>query len=130
MFVNPAMLDAAMRCADDQNMIVSEAKMTKLIQAALDTFEGREAAVYRAISDELRRARAKHPTSRLTFTALVEEAGEVAKALMDEDGFRVREEAVQLAAMAVRLVLDGDDSLQTFRKEVGLKDFRWSVDDV
>ena len=130
MLVTPAMREAALRCADDQNMIISEAKMQKLIEAALSAFDAREAAVYRAVSDELRRARAKHPSSRVTFTALVEEAGEVAKALMDEDGFRVREEAVQLAAMAVRLVLDGDDSLQSFRKEVGLKDFRWSEDDV
>ena len=130
MLVTPAMREAALRGADDQNMIISEAKMQKLIEAALSAFDAREAAVYRAVSDELRRARAKHPSSRVTFTALVEEAGEVAKALMDEDGFRVREEAVQLAAMAVRLVLDGDDSLQSFRKEVGLKDFRWSEDDV
>lgn len=130
MLVNPAMVDAAMRCADNQNLLISEANMAKLITAALDTFEAREASVYRAISDELRRARAKHPTSRVTNTAMVEEVGEVAKALMDEAGFRVREEVVQVAAMAVRLLLDGDDYMQAFRDDVGLDDFRWSADDV
>lgn len=130
MLVNPAMVDAAMRCADNQNLLISEANMAKLITAALDTFEAREASVYRAISDELRRARAKHPTSRVTNTAMVEEVGEVAKALMDEAGFRVREEAVQVAAMAVRLLLDGDEYMQAFRDDVGLDDFRWSADDV
>lgn len=130
MLVNPAMVDAAMRCADNQNLLISEANMAKLITAALDTFEAREASVYRAISDELRRARAKHPTSRVTNTAMVEEVGEVAKALMDEAGFRVREEVVQVAAMAVRLLLDGDEYMQAFRDDVGLDDFRWSADDV
>lgn len=130
MLVNPAMVDAAMRCADQQNLLISEANMAKMLTAALNTFEAREASVYRAISDELRRARAKHPTSRVTNTAMVEEVGEVAKALMDEAGFRVREEAVQVAAMAVRLLLDGDDYMQAFRDDVGLDDFRWGTDDV
>lgn len=130
MLVNPQMMDSALREADQQNLMISPAKMTKIIQAALNTFEAREASVYRAISDELRRARAKHPTSRVTNTAMIEEVGEVAKALMDEAGFRVREEAVQVAAMAVRLLLDGDTYMQMFRDEVGLDDFKWSADDV
>lgn len=72
------------------------------------------------ISQELTRARAKFPGDRVTYTALCEEVGELAKALLDESRERVREEAVQVAVMAMRVVLDGDSSYDDLRKERGL----------
>lgn len=68
---------------------------------------------------ELHRAREKFPLSpkTRTLTALTEEVGEVAAAIFDlHDGKLhswkpVWEEAVQVAAMAMRLAVEGDPSL-------------------
>lgn len=70
---------------------------------------------------ELARARAKFPGPDATLAALVEEVGEVAKAVLDEDEERVLAEAVQVAVMAARLVLDGDSSLTDYRGRRGLR---------
>ena len=68
------------------------------------------------ISIELRRARAKFPADdNLTTIAMFEEAGEVAKAVLSEDPAAVRKECVQLAVMAMRIVLDGDPSTTAYR---------------
>lgn len=72
------------------------------------------------ISAELRRARAKFPGPDATLAALMEEVGEVAKATVDESRERVRKEAVQVAVMAIRLILDGDATLDEFRRSKGL----------
>lgn len=72
------------------------------------------------ISEELDRARTKFPGDRVTYTAMCEEVGELAKALLDESRARVREEAIQVAVMAMRVVLDGDSSYDELRKERGL----------
>lgn len=72
------------------------------------------------ISAELRRARTKFPGPDATLAALMEEVGEVAKATMDESRERVRKEAVQVAVMAIRLILDGDATLDEFRRSKGL----------
>ncbi len=69
---------------------------------------------------ELKRARDKFPGDRVTYTALCEEVGELAKALLDEPRSRVREEAIQVAVMAMRVILDGDSSYNELRKERGL----------
>jgi hypothetical protein len=69
---------------------------------------------------ELKKARTKFPGDRVTYTALCEEVGELAKALLDESSQRVREEAIQVAVMAMRVVLDGDSSYDELRKERGL----------
>lgn len=45
------------------------------------------------------------------MTALTEEVGELAKALLDESDQRVYEEAVQVAVMALRVATEGDPSL-------------------
>lgn len=66
---------------------------------------------------ELARAQTRFPESRLTMIALTEEVGELAKAVMDEPEFRVRAEAIQVAAMAKRIVLGGDQSVDEIRRE-------------
>lgn len=80
-----------------------------------------EALFLAAVADELHRARAKHPGDNAIMTVLTEEVGEVAEALMDESADRVRQEAVQVAAMAMRLVLDGDYWANMHRASKGLE---------
>lgn len=61
-----------------------------------------------AVQNEVDRARKKYPTCYLA--ALVEEVGEVAKAMMQEGSAseRAREELVQVAATAIRLIEEPD----------------------
>lgn len=72
------------------------------------------------IQAELARARSKFPGDGVTTLALVEEVGELAKATFEEPKARVREEAVQVAVMAMRVVLDGDGTLRDWRRDRGL----------
>lgn len=69
---------------------------------------------------ELVRARTKFPGKNVTFAALVEEVGELATATFEEGRERVRKEAVQVAVMAMRMVLDGDHTFDDWRKGKGL----------
>ena len=69
---------------------------------------------------ELIRARAKFPGDRIMTIALAEEFGELAKAILDEPAADVRKEAVQTAAMAARIVFDGDGSVNEWRAAKGL----------
>lgn len=72
------------------------------------------------ISDELNRARTKFPGKNVTFAAMIEEVGELATALFEENKDRVRAEAIQVAVMAMRVVLDGDHTFDSWRSEKGL----------
>lgn len=72
------------------------------------------------IRTELGRARAKFPGKNVTFAALVEEVGELAKATFEEPRSNVRKEAVQVAVMAMRMVLDGDHTFDDWRRFKGL----------
>ncbi len=65
------------------------------------------------IMSEVEKAREKFPAPNTTFAAMVEEVGEVGKALMDlELGAIHRDdlikECVQVAVMAVRIATEGD----------------------
>ena len=57
---------------------------------------------------EVEFARKKFPSNALLFAALVEEVGEAAKALQDETRERLVAELIQVAAMALRLAVEGD----------------------
>jgi hypothetical protein len=64
------------------------------------------------ISAELQFARAKFPGNNLNFPALVEEVGELSKALLDHSYGKasaesVFAEAIQVAAMAIRIAQEG-----------------------
>lgn len=72
------------------------------------------------ILDELARARSKFPGKNVTFAALVEEVGELAKATFEEPRANVRKEAIQVAVMAMRMVLDGDHTFDAWRKDKNL----------
>lgn len=67
-------------------------------------------------AEELARARAKFPGPNKNFAAMVEEVGDVAKALLDfglgKITWReVQEEAIQVAVMAQRIATEGDPTL-------------------
>jgi hypothetical protein len=79
-----------------------------------------ERALVDDIVAELFRARRKFPGKDVTFAALVEEVGELAKATFEESRARVRKEAVQVAVMAMRMVLDGDHTFDDWRASKGL----------
>lgn len=79
-----------------------------------------EALLADEILAELVRARTKFPGKNVTFAALVEEVGELATATFEEGRDRVRKEAVQVAVMAMRMVLDGDHTFDDWRASKGL----------
>ena len=80
------------------------------------------------VADEIERATALHPGPNPNLAALTEEVGELAQALLTaravvNDLARchpaywhdVRTEAVQVATMALRIVLEGDPTLEVVR---------------
>lgn len=70
---------------------------------------------------ELQRARAKFPAeTNPTNATLVEEVGEVSKALLCEPWENVIAESVQVAAMACRMATEGDATMVEFRRSQGL----------
>lgn len=75
------------------------------------------------VRTEIVKARAKFPSSRGRLAALVEEVGELSRALMEEPIGRVIEEAVQVAAMAWRIADEGDVSLKKIRRDNGQSPF-------
>lgn len=79
-----------------------------------------DAEFLRAVGDEAVRARGLFPSPIALALALAEEAGEVAKALQDEPAENVRTECIQLAAMALRLAVEGDPSIDGLRAMRGL----------
>ncbi len=72
--------------------------------------------VFMMIRDEVKAARDKFPETTHMLAALVEEVGELSQAMMEHDraqGTSVQEvlrEAVQVAAMAVRVAVEGDNN--------------------
>lgn len=79
-----------------------------------------EAELTASILAELDRARDKFPGDNVTFAALIEEVGELSTALFEEKSDRVREEAIQVAVMAIRIILDGDHTFEPWRAAKGL----------
>lgn len=76
--------------------------------------------LFSEIQAELARARSKIPGDGVTMLALMEEVGELAKATFEEPKAQVREEAIQVAVMAMRVILDGDGTLRDWRRDKGL----------
>jgi hypothetical protein len=68
------------------------------------------------VAQELDRARNKFPHTGAVAVALMEEVGELAKAMLDESPERIYREAVQVAAMAARCALEGDPALDSYRQ--------------
>ena len=72
----------------------------------------------KAINDlveEIENARHKFPGNDLLTIALMEEVGELSKALLDESLENVYREAIQVACVAIRIATEGDCSVNTYR---------------
>lgn len=82
------------------------------------------AAFIKDIPAEVRRARSKFPGSTLSMCALMEEVGELAEAMLDKPASEVRAEALQVAAMAVRIATEGDPAAEPHREARGLDPVR------
>ncbi len=79
-----------------------------------------EAELLTQIVRELDRARTKFPGDNVTTLALVEEVGELAQATFEKSRAEVRKEAIQVACMAMRVILDGDATLDEWRAKKNL----------
>jgi len=73
---------------------------------------------------EVMRARKKFPGRRVMGIALAEEFGELMKASLDEHSSGVMREAVQTACMCARFAIEGDESLDGWRKAKGLDEVK------
>ncbi|MCH7650678.1 MAG: hypothetical protein IIA63_05895 [Nitrospinae bacterium] len=71
------------------------------------------------LKNEVEFARGKFPEPDGLMTALTEEVGELAKALLDEPRENVYKEAIQVAAMALRVATEGDPTLDQVRIRTG-----------
>lgn len=67
------------------------------------------------LRDEVQSATKKFPRPDAILAALMEEAGEVANAVLDRPWNEVYKECIQTAAMALRLALEGDPTLRETR---------------
>lgn len=72
-----------------------------------------------AVMAEHNKASTKFPSSDCSTIALMEEVGEVAKAMLDESPQRIYDECVQVAVMAARVALEGDPSAAGYRARSG-----------
>ncbi len=77
----------------------------------IDLLDTPSAKSFIEIQLELNRAREHFPSSSHSLAALVEEVGELSTALLEGEGRdRVRQEAFQVAVMAIRIAEEGDPS--------------------
>lgn len=83
---------------------------------AEDRLTSADGLMFKMVRDELVAAREAFPGKTHMLCAMVEEVGELAQAIMQHDrqqGTSVQEvlrEAVQVAAMAIRVAVEGDDN--------------------
>ena len=68
---------------------------------------------FRAVNDEVIRARNKFPSNQHLLAALVEEVGELAKELLENGNTdHSRAEAMQVACVAIRIMTEGDSDFK------------------
>ena len=82
------------------------------------------------IEAEYAYATAKFPGNNDNLTALIEEVGELANALLEQKRGKkshedVYNEAKQVASMAVRIMRTGDDAFPDFHPESGYRGRNW-----
>ena len=103
-------------CCTECNSSVELCQCVNPDRAAYNRMTSPDGLVMKMIQDELIAARAAFPGSTHMLCAFIEEVGELAKALMEHDrgqGTSVQEvirEAVQCAAMSIRLAVEGDEN--------------------
>lgn len=71
------------------------------------------------VAEEVMAAREKFPLPDALLAALVEEVGELAKAIMEEPRARIYAEAKQVASTAIRIMEESDPTLEALRKTRG-----------
>ena len=76
---------------------------------------------------EVSNAQEKFPDPSGNMAALMEEVGELAKAMLEEPQENVWIEAFQVAAMACRIACEGDPTLDSVRAINLEKSRRWNV---
>jgi len=62
------------------------------------------------IAEEVLRARKKFPGNRFLLAALTEEVGELARATLQRKPENIIKEAIQVAAVAIRIIEEGDSA--------------------
>jgi hypothetical protein len=118
--VSPSMRDAAIDAARALQAAAADlAHRIEEIGGAQDPAAGEESKFLQEVLAEFLRARKLFPSPDGLICAAGEEFGEVCKAYLDESKTRVREECVQLAAMAARIALEGDPTLEGYRAKRG-----------
>lgn len=74
------------------------------------------------INKELRRARKKFPDNAKLLAALMEEVGELAKALLQRaPASEIEAEAIQVACVAIRIIEEGDADFNNVTDEQAQK---------
>lgn len=73
-----------------------------------------------ALADEMDRANAKFPGNRLLASALAEEVGEMADAWLNQNSAHARQEALQVACVAMRIVVQGPNDVDQSRAVLGM----------
>ena len=78
---------------------------------------GRNISIFKEVEDELMKVRNKFPSNKYMLTAFNEEVGELNQAFMEHSrghpafvNESIRNEAIQVICMAVRLITEGDDN--------------------
>ncbi len=74
-----------------------------------------EIYLYSEVVVQLQRLRVKYPENDAAFLNLIEAIDSLAKALADEPATNVRVKAIEAMALIMRLVLDGDSSIDALR---------------
>lgn len=80
-------------------------------------------AIFFLVEKELERARDLHPGNKMRLLALNEEVGEVTKAFLDmhegkETPDAIFEELIQVIAVCVRLIQEGDHQFPGFKADL------------
>lgn len=89
--------------------------------------------IFAEIDAELTKAREKFPNNRHMAHALIEEAGEVSQALIQQDlepkknktHEDIFKECIQTAVMAIRLATEGDSTFPKYDPESGYLGKNW-----
>ena len=80
-------------------------------------FEAADDAFFEAVIERVRKARDRFPAPNPTIAALTEEVGELAQAALHmregkhNDWWKIYDEAVDVAVMALRMATEGDGTI-------------------
>lgn len=111
-FANPHNVATCTECGSD----ITICQCVAPDDQAHERLTSPDGLVFTMIRDELVAARKAFPENTHKLAALMEEVGELAQAIMQHDrklgtsAIEVLREAIQVACMAVRIAVEGDDN--------------------